>query len=144
MELSSSSEAGGTRFREARVALVLIHANTIISKNIAPRPLLLLANVIFSSSDQPRPLLRPLAVGNGEVLGGGHAIASVGAAVAGAADCGATDIANMVLINTDADAGDEESVVGGSMGSRGVDGDVAASAQEGSVLHTEEVTRFLL
>lgn len=128
MELSSSSEAGGTRFREARVALVLIHANAIVSKNIAPRPLLLLANVVFSSPNQPRALLRPLAVGNGEVLGGGHAIASVGTAAAGADDCGATDIADVILINTDADAGDEESTVGGSMGSRGVDGDVAASA----------------
>lgn len=107
---------------------MLIHANAVVSKNIAPRPLLLLANVVFSSSEQPRPLLRPLAVGNGKVLGGGHVIASVGAAAAGADDCGAADIADVVLINTDADAGDEESAVGGGMGSRGVDGDVAASA----------------
>jgi hypothetical protein len=44
----------------------------------------------------------------------------------------------------DADAGDEEAAVGGGVRSGGVDGDVAAPAEQGAVLEAEEVARLLL
>ena len=43
-----------------------------------------------------------------------------------------------------ADAGDEEAPVGGDVGARGVDGNVAGPAQQGAVLEAEEVARLLL
>jgi len=76
----------------------------------------------------------------------GSAAAPVAAtgAWAGADAFTAGDVVAQALDVAHADAGDEEAPVGGDVGARGVDGNVAGPAQQGAVLQADEVARLLL
>lgn len=130
----------------------LLHGNAnVVGQELTPQPLLPLpARALCRRSCCVDRRRRPRFVGHGRrhpVAAGaaaGSAAAPVAAAGAWADAVTAGDVVARALDVAHADAGDEEAPVGGDVGARGVDGDVAGPAQQGAVLQAEEVARLLL
>src|SRR5688500_7129098 len=125
--MSSSSQAGRARFREASRAAKLHAKASVIGQELTPRPLLI-AEALSRRRCSDRRRWPPLFVGHGpRVAAAGSAAAPVAAAGAWAHDAGrGVHAGDVVALNAtaDADAGDEEAPVGRDVGAaRGVDGD---------------------